>query len=324
MADAPTRSALDGGRSPPAGSAAGGRRGSIGSSRGVWIAPRSLTIGALVASIGIGALVLFLWMVPIAAQRETRAACASLGPEMPNNAVCAGKNCQLPALAPDFTAIDNNGNPVKLSDFRGKVVLLNFWASWCGVCTTEKPHIRGVTDDLGGDDFKVIALASDHTWSEALIGLIDSLAPTAAVADARAVTGDDDAAVAAYVRVLRTHPQEERVGEVLSVISAAHGDKFAQRVFDATKAAGEEVSITDALWAYKRALPAGSVPFNVYLDPPEGDGNIGKIAASWGINKLPESALIDRAGRIRMYITNKRDWDSPVAETCLRSVIDND
>ena len=42
-------------------------------------------------------------------------------------------------LAPDFTLTDVFGKPVKLSDFRGKVVLLNFWATWCGGCQTEIP-----------------------------------------------------------------------------------------------------------------------------------------------------------------------------------------
>jgi hypothetical protein len=60
----------------------------------------------------------------------------------------------------------------------------------------------------------------------------------------------------------------------------------------------------------------------VLLDPPPGDENIGKITASWGIAKVPESALIDRQGNIRAYFVNKRDWTLPVAETCLRSVID--
>jgi hypothetical protein len=89
----------------------------------------------------------------------------------------------------------------------------------------------------------------------------------------------------------------------------------------ATKLPDGEVSIQHALELYKQALPRG-VPFNVLLDPPKGDDNIGAIAASWGIKAVPESALIDRNGMIRAYFVNKRDWESPVAETCLRSVID--
>jgi len=41
--------------------------------------------------------------------------------------------------APDFTVYDVDGNPHKLSDFRGKPVILNFWATWCGYCKMEMP-----------------------------------------------------------------------------------------------------------------------------------------------------------------------------------------
>ena len=53
-------------------------------------------------------------------------------------------------LAPDFTVTDSDGNPVKLSDFRGKGVVLNFWASWCGPCKMEMPDFNEKSQELEG------------------------------------------------------------------------------------------------------------------------------------------------------------------------------
>jgi len=52
-------------------------------------------------------------------------------------------------LAPDFTAYDLEGNPHKLSDFRGKPVILNFWASWCGPCKSEMPDFDEKYQEYG-------------------------------------------------------------------------------------------------------------------------------------------------------------------------------
>ena len=53
------------------------------------------------------------------------------------------------AAAPDFTVYDLEGNAHKLSDFRGKPILLNFWASWCGPCQMEMPDFQEFYESYG-------------------------------------------------------------------------------------------------------------------------------------------------------------------------------
>jgi peroxiredoxin len=69
-----------------------------------------------------------------------------------------------PWLAPDFTVVDLEGKQVRLSDFRGKLVVLNFWATWCEPCTTEWPQVAKLArrlQDEGHDEVVVLAVSID-------------------------------------------------------------------------------------------------------------------------------------------------------------------
>lgn len=61
-------------------------------------------------------------------------------------------------IAPDFTLKNLGGEPVSLSQYRGKVVLLNFWASWCPPCKAEMPSMERLQEVFGDKDFIILAV----------------------------------------------------------------------------------------------------------------------------------------------------------------------
>jgi len=63
--------------------------------------------------------------------------------------------------APDFELPNTDGTPVRLSDYRGKLVLVNFWATWCGPCVEEMPTLERLTDKLGSKGLAVLAVSLD-------------------------------------------------------------------------------------------------------------------------------------------------------------------
>ncbi len=64
-----------------------------------------------------------------------------------------------PAL-PDTAFTDPEGGEHRLSDYRGKVVLLNFWATWCAPCRKEMPALDQLQAEMGGEDFQVVTIAT--------------------------------------------------------------------------------------------------------------------------------------------------------------------
>ncbi|MDR6785391.1 peroxiredoxin [Pedobacter africanus] len=97
--------------------------------------------------------------------------------------------------APDFSQPDTNGKMVSLKDFKGKYVLLDFWASWCGPCRGDVPELKDVYEKMKGKNISFVSISIDSDKSKWLKALAEENMPWIQLGDLK---GDQNTAMLAY------------------------------------------------------------------------------------------------------------------------------
>jgi thiol-disulfide isomerase/thioredoxin len=128
--------------------------------RRIPLAIGAVVIGAIIAWTG-------LWIGGLRGTATGDAACrgavdiaGKIAP-LAHGEVAALTVAKTPLRLPDLTFQDAEGKPRKLSDWRGKTVLVNLWATWCVPCRREMPALEGLQSKLGGANFEVVAINID-------------------------------------------------------------------------------------------------------------------------------------------------------------------
>lgn len=272
----------------------------------------------------------YIRLIKPAQAKAVKAACNGMRPS-PTNPNFGDMLTTVPAA--NFTLQNQEGEAISLNSFQGKIVVVNFWASWCAVCRSEKPSLEKLQDEYGTDNVVVLALASDRDWAPVKRAMLGFEVVTA-----------DEVLRKPEVYGVRDPANLPARGQQVVVSRIDRGRAAAGsglgRLDRITTLNGSAIESLEDLDRALRVSPptlqigvarkSGSATvtlsqknqFKVLLDPPDDEGNLGAIAKAYGITAVPESFVVDRKGLIRHYFINKRTWDGDVAATCLQDLVD--
>jgi len=149
----------------------------MGLSAGVAVVAALAGFGAIYATVGGGD--------NARAQAQATSAAATAAPvELPrgagSNPLSQGHMAAFvwkkePEALPEVTFVDGSGAARTLADWKGRVVLLNLWATWCAPCRKEMPALERLQKELGSDRFEVVALSIDRGGADAAKKFLDQI-----------------------------------------------------------------------------------------------------------------------------------------------------
>jgi len=132
--------------------------------------------------------------------------------------------------APDFTLESLDGKSMRLSDFRGKAVLLNFWATWCGPCKIEMPWFVDLQKEYGPQGLQIVGVAMDDSSREDIAKFAKDMGVNYPVLLGKEAVGDEYGGVPAL-------PESFFIGRNGKIVDKILGLKDKSEIEDAIKKA---------------------------------------------------------------------------------------
>ncbi len=147
------------------------------------------------------------------------------------------------SLAPDFTLESLDGKTMKLSDFRGKAVLLNFWATWCGPCKIEMPWFVELQNQYAAEGFQIVGVAMDDASKEDIGKFAKDMGVNYPILIGKESVGDQYGGVPALPESFLIGRDGKIVDKIIGLRGKAEIEDAIKKAID-TKAASSQAAVS--------------------------------------------------------------------------------
>jgi len=145
--------------------------------------------------------------------------------------------------APDFSLEALNGKTTKLSDFRGKAVLLNFWATWCGPCKIEMPWFVDLQKEYGSQGLQIVGVAMDDASKEDIAKFAKDMGVNYPILIGKEAVGDEYGGVPALPESFLIARDGRIVDRIIGLRGKAEIEDAVKKALD-TRPATNQAAVT--------------------------------------------------------------------------------
>ncbi|MGA9544325.1 MAG: TlpA disulfide reductase family protein [Candidatus Sulfotelmatobacter sp.] len=146
------------------------------------------------------------------------------------------------SLAPDFSLESVDGKSLRLSDLRGKAVLLNFWATWCGPCKIEMPWFVDLQKEYGSQGLQIVGVAMDDASKEDISKFAKDMGVNYPILIGKESVGDEYGGVPALPESFLISRDGKIVDKIIGLRGKAEIEDDVKKALD-TQAAKSEASV---------------------------------------------------------------------------------